>query len=89
VRCTWIEEAPDLFAETTVADAPRAVPHSPQNRLPAGLSARHLGQRFVSCVPHSPQNFLLDEFSAPHFEQRINAFPLHRRLHGMLDYVLW
>src|SRR5262249_47198206 len=77
---TRIGESPDLSAEATVADMPRAVPHSPQNRLPTRLSARHFGQRFASGVPHSPQNFLLEGFSAPHFEQRISASPPARAL---------
>jgi hypothetical protein len=47
------------------------VPHSPQKRLPAGLSAPHFGQRFANAAPQSPQNFLPAGFSALQFEQRI------------------
>src|SRR6516164_3778361 len=72
---TRIGESHDLFAEATAADGSRAVPHSPQNRLPAGLSARHFGQRLASGAPQSPQNFLLDGFSTPHLEQRISPPP--------------
>src|SRR5208282_293730 len=50
-------------------EVPSAVPHSPQNLLPAGFSAPHLRQRFASGVPQSPQNFLPAGFSIPHFEQ--------------------
>jgi hypothetical protein len=51
----------------------RAAPQSPQNRLPGGFSASHLGQRIVNGAPQSPQSFLLDGLSLPHFEQRINS----------------
>jgi len=53
------------------ASAPSTVPHSPQKRLPAGLSAPHFGQRFASAAPQSPQNFLPGGFSVLQFEQRI------------------
>src|SRR5208282_6515729 len=55
--------------EAGAAADPRAVPHSPQKRLPAGLSAAHFGQRFASGVPQSPQNFLPGGFSVLQFEQ--------------------
>src|SRR5579871_3832623 len=83
---TRMGESADLLADATVAAVPRAAPHSPQKRLPAGLSARHFGQRFASGAPQSPQNFLLEGFSAPHFEQRTlypSASPLH---YGMLNH---
>jgi hypothetical protein len=42
--------------------APGTKPQSPQNRLPAGLSAPHRGHRFASAAPQSPQNRLSSEF---------------------------
>src|SRR6516164_351716 len=53
------------------AASPNAAPHSPQKRLPAVVSAPHLGQRFSSGAPQSSQNFLPTGLSLPHFEQRI------------------
>jgi hypothetical protein len=54
------------------------VPHSPQKRLPAGLSAPHCGQRFASAAPQSPQNFFPIGFSIPHLEQRTRPSPGNR-----------
>src|ERR1700675_553363 len=59
------------FFAAAAAGPPSAVPHSPQKRLPAGLSALHFGQRFASGAPQSPQNFLPGGFSALQLEQRI------------------
>src|SRR5208337_5080574 len=64
-----IAESFDLDAGA--AASPRAVPHSPQKRLPAGLSAPHFGQRFATAAPQSPQNFLPAGFSVLQFVQRI------------------
>jgi hypothetical protein len=44
-----------------------APPQSPQKRLPGGLSAPHLGQRFVNSAPQSPQNLFPVGFVAPTF----------------------
>jgi len=69
---TRIGESFDFFAGAAAAGAPSAVPHSPQKRLPAGLSAPHFGQRFASAAPQSPQNFLPAGFSVLQFGQRID-----------------
>src|ERR1700730_589133 len=74
VSATRISDSFDFFAEAAAKGALSAVPHSPQKRLPAGLSAPHCGQRFASAAPQSPQNFLPAGFSALQFEQRI-SFP--------------
>src|SRR5580692_1745092 len=59
------------FFAAAAAGPPSAAPHSPQKRLPAGLSAPHFGQRFASGAPQSPQNFLPAGFSALQLEQRM------------------
>src|SRR6266542_2540017 len=41
-----------------VPRAPSDEPHSPQNFLPAGFAAPHLGQAIGIAVPQSPQNAL-------------------------------
>src|SRR5271169_5888732 len=61
------------LAEAVATAASRAAPHSPQKRLPAGLSAPHCAQRFANGAPQSPQNFFPAGFSALHFEQRIGT----------------
>src|SRR5208337_3392638 len=71
VSATRIGESFDFFAEAAPAGAPSAMPHSPQKRLPAGLSAPHFGQRFATAAPQSPQNFLPAGFSVLQFVQRI------------------
>src|SRR5713101_1714504 len=71
VSATRIGESFDFLADDAAAVAPSTVPHSPQKRLPAELSAPHFGQRFASAAPQSPQNFLPDGFSVLQFEQRI------------------
>src|SRR5215469_12025718 len=65
---TRIDESFGFLGEA--ADGPSDAPHSPQKRLPAGLSEPHFGQRLASGAPQSPQNFLPTGFSPPHFEQR-------------------
>src|ERR1700730_13748588 len=74
VSATRISDSFDFLAEAAATVAPSSVPHSPQKRLPAGLSAPHCGQRCASAAPQSPQNFLPAGFSALQFEQRI-SFP--------------
>jgi hypothetical protein len=53
--------------------AASTVPHSPQKRLPAVVTAPHLGQRFSSGAPQSSQNFLAAGLSLQQFEQRIGT----------------
>src|SRR5215468_6864691 len=60
---TRIDESFDFFTEMSVATTRRGAPHSPQKRLPEGLSAPHFEQKFASGEPQSPQNFLSTGFS--------------------------
>src|ERR1700733_7462933 len=75
VSATRIDESCDFLVWVATAAAPSAVPHSPQKRLPAGLSALHFGHRFASAAPQSPQNFLPAGFSVLQFEQRNRLYP--------------
>ena len=43
----------------------RAVPHSPQNRVPGALAVPHDGQVSAKRVPHWPQNLRPGSFAAP------------------------
>src|SRR6202158_1173091 len=66
----------------------REAPHSPQNFLFAGFSARQCGHRFSSAPPHSPQNFLPAGLSLPQWRQvMLPSFPQFRQQRLRLDEV--
>ena len=81
-------------SSTAAAAPPRAVPQSPQNRFPGGLSAPQVGQPEASGAPQSPQKRLSAGFSVPQLGQTTFKLPRDeyregttrppRREHGVL-----
>jgi hypothetical protein len=50
-----------------------ALPHSPQNFWPSGLTVPQVGHRLARRAPQSPQNFCPPAFSCPHSGQVVTG----------------